>query len=333
MPMSYPFCITRGVGPAGLGGCGVGPRSELALARVRGWARRASLCDVPPSRASLEIPWSSQPHSGTMGRMKFDQNFPVLPTTLRPEDAMFIGNLLEDHYTSAVQELLFSHALKSEDVALLKAAGDYFSKYGWHKKAIQFYGRGYELNPRECAVSLGEAHYWLGTEKNKKRNFGRAEELLTEHISEAGAPYVLALLYEDLGRLAEARDLLNSHKRNCVGTVLLAHEREIVQGQEAIELLEEFRDAGAYEVLGELGYLHYKVGDFQQALDVWEDWHRMFEHTHYGTEYGEVLFELGRSDQAKKRWKEYAKHGDKKARKLLKKHFPQSAEKLKSKKK
>lgn len=265
--------------------------------------------------------------------MKFEPDYDILPATLGVQDAVRIGNLLADHSVWDVRDALFMKALDSSDVDLLRQVAQHFGSYGRYKKAVLFYERAYALGSRESAVGLASVLYFMGTTKNRKKNFNRAEEILLEYISEPGAPYYLALLYEDSGRKAEAKELLVAHKRNSADVAILLSERRLLSAEETIDLLQEFRQYGDYEVLGELGYRLYKAGDYAQAKGVWEDWYALDEFTWYFVEYGEVLLALGDNKGAKKVWKKYAKKGNKKARKLLKKHFPLVAAKIQSRSK
>ncbi|MCG5537912.1 tetratricopeptide repeat protein [Halorhodospira sp. 9622] len=106
---------------------------------------------------------------------------------------------------------------------------------------------------------------------------------------------------EDLRRVLEA-DPGDAHAQNALGYTLVDAERDLAEARELIErALQQEPDNAAF--LDSKGWLLYREGDPEAALDYLR---RAFEkepHGEIGAHLGEVLWELGEREQARQVWR------------------------------
>lgn len=149
--------------------------------------------------------------------------------------------------------------------------------------------------------------------REAKQN-ARAYQLVSAALTEnKGAPdllYERALVSESLGKIGDSeRDLRDYLKQkpddaqalNALGYTLANHTKRY---KEAKALLEKALkvDPNSAAILDSMGWLQYKLGNLKESLSYLERAWKEFPDPEVGAHYGEVLWKLGRKNEAREVW-------------------------------
>lgn len=172
---------------------------------------------------------------------------------------------------------------------------------------------------------------------NKTKDYAGAFELLSRALEESpGQPdllYTRALVAEQIDRLdvleSDLRLLLEKNPDdpnalNALGFTLADHSQRLDEAKRYIARALELKP-GDPAILDSYGWIHYRLGDYQTAL---EYLHRAFtslQDPEIGAHLGEVLWESGNRQDAKKIWMESLhKDPDHKNMKKVMQRYPEA---------
>ncbi|MCH9827019.1 MAG: tetratricopeptide repeat protein [Gammaproteobacteria bacterium] len=136
------------------------------------------------------------------------------------------------------------------------------------------------------------------------------EQALDEHPDDADLLYGRSLVYEQLGNIGAAEadlrrivslDPEDARALNALGYMLTTHTQRF---QEALGLIKRAAELTPNDaaVIDSLGWVHYRLGDLQQAHDYLQ---RAFDHMRdpeIAAHLGEVLWQMGRQSEARQVW-------------------------------
>jgi tetratricopeptide (TPR) repeat protein len=136
------------------------------------------------------------------------------------------------------------------------------------------------------------------------------DDALTEEAGNADLLYGRSLAYEKLGRVGDAeRDLRSilddepddARALNALGYMLTVHTDRLAEAEPMIARALELQPDDA-AIMDSMGWLHFKRGRIEQALELLRTAHDRFPDPEVAAHLGEVLWTLGRHDEAQAVW-------------------------------
>lgn len=136
------------------------------------------------------------------------------------------------------------------------------------------------------------------------------DEALAEEAGNHDLLYGRSLAYEKLGRIADAeRDLRNildeepddARALNALGYMLTVHTDRLAEAEPMLARALELQPDDA-AIMDSMGWLHYKRGRPEQALKLLRAAHDRFPDPEVAAHLGEVLWSLGRYQEARDVW-------------------------------
>jgi tetratricopeptide (TPR) repeat protein len=138
------------------------------------------------------------------------------------------------------------------------------------------------------------------------------DEALDRYPDSTNLLYTRSLVAEKQGNLPQAEADLrriielepdNASALNALGYILTNHTKRF---EEATRLIEQALDLSPNDptVLDSMGWVKYRVGDLTLALDYLQRAYDLYPDTEIGAHLGEVLWQLGRQQQAIEVWSE-----------------------------
>lgn len=137
------------------------------------------------------------------------------------------------------------------------------------------------------------------------------EEALPQYSDSSELRYELALLYERQNRLSDVEyqlrqvieyDSRNAHAYNALGYTLADRNLRLDEARELVERAMELRP-GDPAILDSMGWVLYRQGDLQGALQYLEQAWTRLPQAEIGAHLGEVLWQSGQRSQAREIWR------------------------------
>ncbi|TVP89714.1 MAG: tetratricopeptide repeat protein [Pseudomonadaceae bacterium] len=149
-------------------------------------------------------------------------------------------------------------------------------------------------------------------DRHPERAMQRTEEALNEFSDDSNLLYVRALLHDQLGQPEQseqdlrhilAREPDNAMAMNALGYTLADRNERL---EEALELIEQAHTLEPDDpaIIDSLGWVHYRLGNLELALEYLQQAWEAFPDQEVAAHLGEVLWQLGRHDEARAVWEE-----------------------------
>jgi tetratricopeptide (TPR) repeat protein len=148
--------------------------------------------------------------------------------------------------------------------------------------------------------------------KDYKRAYQIDSSALKENKNAPELLYERALVAEEMGNVPQAEKDLHGYLAlkpndaqglNALGYTLVSHTTRYKEAQVLLEKALK-ADPDNPAILDSVGWLHYKLGHLQVALGYLERAWAAFQDPEVGAHYGEVLWKLGRKDDARRIWQQ-----------------------------
>jgi tetratricopeptide (TPR) repeat protein len=162
-------------------------------------------------------------------------------------------------------------------------------------------------------ITLAVAASQLARElKDYKRAYQIDSSALKENKNAPELLYERALVAEEMGNVPQAEKDLHGYLAlkpndaqglNALGYTLVSHTTRYKEAQVLLEKALK-ADPDNPAILDSVGWLHYKLGHLQVALGYLERAWAAFQDPEVGAHYGEVLWKLGRKDDARRIWQQ-----------------------------
>jgi tetratricopeptide (TPR) repeat protein len=150
----------------------------------------------------------------------------------------------------------------------------------------------------------------------KNQDYASAFDLLSQALKEMPGQsellYSRALVAEELGRMdvleSDLKAVLEKNPNdanalNALGFSLAERGERLDEAKSYIAKALEFKPADP-AILDSYGWVSYRLGDKATALDYLRRAYKLFPDPEIGSHYGEVLWESGKQQEAKKVWQE-----------------------------
>lgn len=149
-------------------------------------------------------------------------------------------------------------------------------------------------------------------DRHPQRAMQRTQQALAEFSDDTNLLYVRALLHDQLGQpLQSEQDLRqilerepdNAMAMNALGYTLADRNERL---DEALELIEHAHALKPDDpaIIDSLGWVHYRLGNLERALEYLQQAWAAFPDQEVAAHLGEVLWQLGRRDEARAVWKQ-----------------------------
>jgi tetratricopeptide (TPR) repeat protein len=172
-----------------------------------------------------------------------------------------------------------------------------------------------KLNPREALrLYLLEAEV-LSKAKRYEQSFDLLTKAMEAMPGQVELIYARALMAEHLGRIeileADLRGVLeknpdDANALNALGYTLASQTERLEEAKRYIQRAMELKPEDP-AILDSYGWLQYRLGEYEIALDYLQRAYKMMPDPEIGAHLGEVLWESGRQQDAKKIWRESLK--------------------------
>ena len=183
----------------------------------------------------------------------------------------------------------------------------------------------------QVPLAIAEAGL-LRDEKRFQEAFDLLESLLSKQAEQADLLYETALLAEKLGKLdlmeSRLRRLIelrpdNSQAYNALGYSLADRNQRLAEARELIEKALKL-SPDDYFILDSMGWVLFRQGEFSEALGYLEKAHARRDDPEIAAHIGEVLWGMGRHDEARRVWLDAQKKypGNESLADVIKKFLP-----------
>ena len=147
-------------------------------------------------------------------------------------------------------------------------------------------------------------------DQHPERAMQRTQEALNEFSDDSNLLYIRALLHEQLGQPEQSEQDLrlilnqepdNAMAMNALGYTLADRNERL---DEALELIEQAHALKPDDpaIIDSLGWVHYRLGNLELALEYLQQAWAAFPDQEVAAHLGEVLWQLGRHDEARAVW-------------------------------